>query len=605
MHEGLTTFRAYLRCLARHAGVRLWLALGLLAAMGLLEGGGVLLLVPLLDSIGLGKTSNPGGLTGFAVSALQHLHVPRTLPVVLGGFVAVMAAQAWLRAYSSVLNSRIETSFTCFLRERLYQALVRADWLFFTRQRSSDITQALMEELQRVGFGTQQLLSLLALVGMAVVQILLALSVSPWLTALALGCGALVALALRPLTRRAHELGRIGVQKRAEMAAAVTEHLGGMKVAKSHGREAHHLEIFHRIIHDIAAHWMRAIRLNATTRVWFEVGPILVLSAFLYCAVAVARIPTAELVLLAFIFTRLLSRLVTIQTNWQQVMQTLPSFAATESLRRRFLAAAEPAGPETPRPIALQREIRFDDVWFRYDPARETAVIRGVNLVIPARRVTALCGPSGAGKSTLADLLLGLLRPVAGRILIDGEPLDGPRLHDWRQVVGYVPQETFLFHDTVRANLLWGRPEATEADLRAALRAAAAEEFVDLLPRGLDTVLGDRGVRLSGGERQRIALARALLRQPALLVLDEATSALDTQNERLIQQAIEQLHGELTIVLIAHRLSTVRMADQIIVLKDGQIVETGAGADLCRREGGVFRELAAAGATDVGQIGSS
>jgi ATP-binding cassette subfamily C protein len=153
--------------------------------------------------------------------------------------------------------------------------------------------------------------------------------------------------------------------------------------------------------------------------------------------------------------------------------------------------------------------------------------------------------------------------------------------------------------------LLWGRPEATEADLRAALRAAAAEEFVDLLPRGLDTVLGDRGVRLSGGERQRIALARALLRQPALLVLDEATSALDTQNERLIQQAIEQLHGELTIVLIAHRLSTVRMADQIVVLKDGQIVETGAWADLCRREGGVFRELAAAGATDVGQIGSS
>jgi ATP-binding cassette subfamily C protein len=192
-----------------------------------------------------------------------------------------------------------------------------------------------------------------------------------------------------------------------------------------------------------------------------------------------------------------------------------------------------------------------------------------------------------------------LLQPTAGRILIDGEPLAGPRLHAWRQSIGYVPQETFLFHDTVRANLLWARPEATEAEVRAALRAAAAEEFVNQLPHGLDTVTGDRGVRLSGGERQRLALARAVLRQPSILVLDEATSSLDTQNERFIQQALEQLHGELTIVLIAHRLSTVRIADQIIVLKGGRMVETGAWDDLCQREGGVFRELAAAGTTSL------
>jgi ATP-binding cassette subfamily C protein len=218
-----------------------------------------------------------------------------------------------------------------------------------------------------------------------------------------------------------------------------------------------------------------------------------------------------------------------------------------------------------------------------------------VNLTIPARQVTAICGPSGAGKSTLADLLLGLLQPSAGRILIDGEPLAGSRLHAWRQSIGYVPQETFLFHDTVRANLLWARPEATESEVRAALRAAAAAEFVSQLPDGLDTVTGDRGVRLSGGERQRLALARAILRQPSLLVLDEATSSLDTQNEQFIQQALERLHGELTIVIIAHRLSTVRVADQIIVLKGGRMVETGAWDDLCQREGGVFRELAFAG----------
>jgi ATP-binding cassette subfamily C protein len=595
--KNLPLIRSYMRCLAAQGGARLWLALTLLVAMGLLEGSGLVMLVPLLESIGLGRTADLGRMGNLALSALHACHVPPTLPWVLAIFVTVMSAQAWLRAYSSVVNTRIETSFTCFLREQLYRAMILADWLFFTRQRSSDVTQALMDELQRVGYGTQQLLAMLGLVGVAAVQVLLAFSLSPALTMLAFACGAAVIFLLRPLTQRAHESGVLTMEKRKEMAAVVSEHLGGMKVAKSHGRETHHLELFHRVIHDIAGHWNRVIRFNAITRAWFEIGALLALSVFLYCAVAIARVQTADLVLLAFIFTRLLSRMVAIQDNWQRAMQALPSFVATERLRERFLAAAEPVRPEATRRIALRREICFEGVDFRYDPGRAAAVLRGMSLRIPAQQVTAICGPSGAGKSTLADLLLGLLKPSAGRILIDGEPLDNRRLHDWRQSVGYVPQETFLFHDSVRANLAWAQPGATEPELRAALRAAAAEEFVDKLPLGLDTVLGDRGVRLSGGERQRLALARALLRKPAVLVLDEATSALDTQNERLIQAAIEQLHGELTIVIIAHRLSTVRMADQIIVLQDGQIVETGSWEDLCRRENGLFRQLATAGVT--------
>ena len=599
MHDVWPTFRAYVRCLLRHAGGRLWLSLALLSLIGLLEGGGLLLLPSLLKLLGLGEISGVAGIGQAATAVLQSGHLPVTLGTVLAGLVVVLAVQAGLRVYLDVLNAQIETGFTCYLRERFYRAMVGADWLFFTRQRSSDIVQALTEELQRVGFGTQQLLSLASLAGMAVVQVALALTLSPTLTALALTCGAAVALALRPLGRQAHALGRISQEKRAEMAAAVTEHLGGMKIAKSHGREAHHLELFCRVIRDIAAHWVRAMRVQARSRAGLEMGTVLALCAFLYLAVAVVGIKPAALVLLAFIFMRLVPRIAAIQSSWQRVLQALPSFEAAERLRVQFLAAPEPAWPDAPVRIALRQEVRFEDVSFRYSDERDAAALQEVNLVIPARQVTAVCGPSGAGKSTLADLLLGLLQPTTGRILIDGEPLAGPRLHAWRQSIGYVPQETFLFHDTVRANLLWARPEATEAEVRAALRAAAAEEFVNQLPQGLDTVTGDRGVRLSGGERQRLALARAVLRQPSILVLDEATSSLDTQNERFIQQALEQLHGELTIVLIAHRLSTVRIADQIIVLKGGRMVETGAWDDLCQREGGVFRELAAAGTTSL------
>jgi len=205
--------------------------------------------------------------------------------------------------------------------------------------------------------------------------------------------------------------------------------------------------------------------------------------------------------------------------------------------------------------------------------------------------MTALVGASGAGKSTLADLTLGLLTPNTGRVLVDGEPLTGDRLAAWRNSIGYVPQEPFLFHDTIRANLLWARPDATEEDLRVVLRAAAAEEFVTRLPQGLDTVVGDRGVRLSGGERQRLTLARALLRRPTLLVLDEATSSLDHENERLVQEAIAKLHGELTLVVIAHRLSTVQQAEQVVVMGEGRVLESGSPDELIQHGDGLFRQL--------------
>jgi ATP-binding cassette subfamily C protein len=187
--------------------------------------------------------------------------------------------------------------------------------------------------------------------------------------------------------------------------------------------------------------------------------------------------------------------------------------------------------------------------------------------------------------------VMGLIGPKAGRIVVDGRVLDESWMRGWREGIGYVAQETVLFHDTVLANLRWAHPEATEAEVWEALRAAAAEEFVRALPEGLETVLGDRGVRLSGGERQRLALARALLRRPALLILDEATSALDPENERRIRAAIAALHGRVTILLITHRLSSVRDADAIHVMEAGRLVESGDWASLLARPAGRFREL--------------
>ena len=589
------TFGAYFRTLALHGRGRLALALSLLVVLGLVEGSGLLVLLPLLTSIGLGRPSDAGGVQRFAILLLKMAHVPFVLPALLAVFLGLVAIRAGLRAWVDILNARIEISFTDFLRERIYRAVVRADWLFFLRQRSSDVTHAIIEELSRVGYGTQQMLALLSVAGVSLVQVGLAFVLSPVLTLLVAACGTAFALTLHPLTRRIHRLDLVIEGKRSDMAAAVIEHLGGMKVAKSHGREARHFALFDGMLREIAGQWSRAVRLTAVKKASFEIGIALILSAFIYSAVSIVRIDPAKLVLIGVIFVRLLSSVAAIQDTGQGLAQALPSFAVTEKLRQRYLGAAESVSPEPPRRIALERDVRFENVSFHYDPALPFAAIQDVSLIIPARQVTAFCGASGAGKSTLADLLLGLLRPTEGRILIDSAPLLGRRLHDWRQSIGYVSQETFLFHDTVRANLLWAQPSADEADLQSALRAAAADQFVSQLPCGLDTVIGDRGMRLSGGERQRLALARALLRKPALLVLDEATSSLDTHNERLIQDAIKQLHGEFTIVVIAHRLSTVRTAEQIAVLERGRLVEIGTWSELAGREDGAFRQLIAAG----------
>ena len=203
--------------------------------------------------------------------------------------------------------------------------------------------------------------------------------------------------------------------------------------------------------------------------------------------------------------------------------------------------------------------------------------------------VTALLGPNGAGKSTLADVLTGLLKPDTGKLRIDDTEASGPERLRWRHSVAYVPQEVFLFHDTIRNNLLWAKPDASDSTLRKALEMSAAE-FVFKLPDGMDSVVGDAGIRLSGGERQRIALARALLRQPSLLILDEATSALDTESERHIRHALEALMKNRTTLVIAHRLSTVENADRIIVLEEGRIVEIGSHADLIGK-GGQYANL--------------
>lgn len=581
-----------MQALWAYGRLRLVGACGLLIGAGLTEGSGLLLLVPLLQALGLtADGSAPTGLSHVVGQGLRALGLPQTLPTILGLYVVLATAHTGLLRWCELRMQEIQLGFVDHLRLRLYTALGRANWQFLSQQRLSDFTASLTTDMGRLSRGTQACLDGLVAGCLLLVHIVVACRLSVVMTSLALGIGALLAGCLWPQMRRSRELGGLLTQANQAMFHAVSDFLDGLKLAKSYGAEERYRDTFALSILTLRQQVLHFLRSNTLVRLLSHIGATLALSLLVYTATTVVHLPTADLLVLVFIFARLMPILSRVQSSAQQVLHMLPSFANAMQLETRCATAAEAQGASEAWQPQLQHEVRFQAVSFRYDPQSPRAVLTDIALAIPARQTTALVGPSGAGKSTLADLLLGLLLPDAGTLSVDGAPLTPARIPLWRRHVAYVPQETFLFNDTVRANVLWAQPAAADDALWQALHLAAAETFVRQLPHGLDTMLGDRGVRLSGGERQRLALARALLTHPLLLILDEATSALDAEHERQIQQALEELHGALTIVIIAHRLSTVQHADHLIVLDQGRVVETGVWRDLSTRPGGRFQAL--------------
>lgn len=592
------TIRTYLATLVSVMSWKVALALALMVCLSLTEGIGLLLLVPLLQLVGLdAQQGSMGRLAEIVSSLFAAVGVRPTLIAVLGLYVLIISMHALLYRWQMILNFTLQHEFVASLRRRLYGTIADTNWLFFSRSRSSDFTHALTAELERVGEATDLLLHLIAASMVTIPYIAFALRLSAVMTGLVLACGAGLMWLLRGKTRVAHVAGEGLSKAMSGLYAAVTEHFGGMKTAKSYGAEDRHAEIFVKLTERVRHTYIRTARNYAELNFWFEVGSVLALSLILYLSFEVLAMPTAEVLLLLFLFARIVPRFSAVQQSCQRFVNLLPAFSAVMTMQVRCEAAAEPKAGRAEQ-VNLLYGIQFEQVSFGYQDNGKPPVIWNLDLIIKAGQTTAIVGPSGAGKSTIADLVTGLLVPDQGRVLVDGMPLRPERMRAWRDQIGYVSQDTFLFHDTIRANLLWACPNAGDEEIDHALRLAAAEAFVSGLSKGLDTILGDRGVLVSGGERQRLALARALLRRPSLLILDEAMSNVDSENERFIQRALEEIHGQMTILVITHRLSTIRNADVIHVLEQGRLVQSGTWDALAAGEHGRFLALCRAQGLD-------
>jgi ATP-binding cassette subfamily C protein len=476
-----------------------------------------------------------------------------------------------------------------------YRGLLQAKWEFYLRKRKSEFNHVMSTELGRVNLGTSLFLQAVSSFLFTLLQIAIALWLAPVLTIAVLISGGLLALFSRKFIKKSKRIGEQTTELSKYYFSGISEHFNGIKEIKSNRLEQSHIHWFNKLTEHMERNFIQFGRVNSLSQFIYRVSSVVLIAGFVYLALEMMHTPAQQLVVVVLIFSRLWPRFIGMQSNMEQLVSCLPAFHTMRQLQKEYEADQElskTAFEDEPEDFRFVDGIECLDVDYRYDPHASQYALRNVNVHIPANRMTAIVGKSGSGKSTLIDMLMGLIQPESGQVLIDGVSLrDERKLLSLRSAIGYVPQDPFLFNESIRYNLKLVDPEASDEQLWSALKFAASDEFVRQLPQGLDTVIGDRGIRLSGGERQRIVLARAILKRPAILVLDEATSALDSENERLIQQALEELKGSVTIIVIAHRLSTIRNADHVIVMDRGRVIQQGGYTQLSQENKGAFKLL--------------
>ena len=563
------------------------LTLILMVFISLTEGIGLILLVPLLQLVGLDVQYGPlNQIEQLIFSVFGFFGIKPTLISVLTLFVLVTGLNAFINRLQSIRIADIEYGYVSYLRNELYSAITRSKWLFFSKKRSSDFTHALTNEIDRIGLGTYQLLYLITNIAVIIVYFLFAIKISLEITVLTVLAGIFMLVLLKRKTSLAQLKGEKISQEVKNFYSEVLQHLDGMKTVKSYRMESTNIEEFNKLNDNLKKSYVDTITNYSDVSFIFNLSSAVILSILVFILIDVLAIPTAALLILIFLFIRMVPKFSTIQQNYQYFINMLPSFVNVMEIQEACEKEYEIELKQDE--IKMHNEIRLENISFSY--GENDFTINNLSLTVPAGKTTAIIGPSGAGKSTIADMVMGLITPTDGRITMDNKTLSPENMLNWRSQIGYVAQDPFLFHDTIRANLLVARPNANENDIKDALQMAAAEEFISKLPQGLETVVGDRGVRLSGGEKQRLTLARALLSSPNLLILDEATSNLDSENEKLIQDSIEKLHGKMTILVIAHRLSALKRADNIYLIENGKLIDGGTLNELIYR-GGRFKEL--------------
>jgi ABC-type multidrug transport system fused ATPase/permease subunit len=558
-------------------------SLALFAASSASEALALGMLVPLLESTSAGSGGNVfttlledlgfrgRGVTWAAAGALALFSIFAAVTR-FGGNVAIFAVRSRIEAY-------VRTDFT--------DRLLDMSWSSFLMLHFGDIANSLMNESSQVGSGVQSFLTAACSTAATLVFAILALLLSPELTLVVIGFAFMGLVVLRPMGRHAESHTRGFTEATTAVARRIADVLGNLKFFRSTG--SYRREQFAEGYEAYAASFQRTLVSPFLVALIYEVSALVFMTALLVLSlIGKAAVPATTVVFIA-IFYRLSPRINILQSALVSLSLQYPWL--TRWQERRAAAVAHRAQSTGTLQPTFTRAIAAEELSFTFHHG-SAEVLQGISWKLRPGETVAFVGESGAGKTTTLDLVTGLLSPTAGRITVDGVSLMELDLDAWRRQIGLVLQDSPLFHATVRENVVGDRDADDELVWRC-LASAHAKNFVEELPEQLDTVIGERGGRLSGGERQRIGLARALYRQPRLLILDEATSQLDSVSENIVLDALGELRGRVSMMIVAHRLVTVEMADRIYVLEGGRIMQTGSWNELLADSDGLFARMAA------------
>ena len=562
----------------------------------LLDGFAIALLIPFLNILfHQPATTMPKGfvgnllhtfvggqiIPGDEMRSLRNVIILVMIAVILKNLLVWVAGQ---------FGAALQEYVTRDLRNSVYRHLAHLPLGYFTQMKAGQIlSRVINDTFETRLILTQIVTQSLQSASLVLVYIAILFSISWKLSLIALVILPVLGLSLQPMLKKLRRGNLRRGNVHGEMTSVLQETISGIRLVKASGAESYEEARFADGSNKYARSSLKLTRLALLAPPITEIIGTLIAVLILWIGAWQVLRGGAMTGATLLAFLTLVLRLLQPLKQLSQMRTTAQSSLA--SAERLFEILDSPAEYQLDRgtrdKALFERELRFEHVDFSYGDA---PVLKGVDLTARKGEVVALVGPSGSGKSTLVDLIPRFYEPARGRIVIDGVDTREIKLPALRSLTGIVSQETVLFHDSVRNNIAYGAPgKYTQQQIEAAARAANAHDFILELPRGYDTLLGERGTRLSGGQRQRLAIARALLSDPPILILDEATSALDTESERLVQEAIDRLLRGRTVFVIAHRLSTIAHADQILVLDRGEIVEQGSHAELLARRGAYYR----------------
>jgi len=566
----------------------LYLGLTAMLISSLLDGLGMGLLLPFLRTV-LNESAVLQLPQLFLTTGLNHwlAQQDKAMLIVLFGavYIGMIAVKVYFFYFSQVLTADYREELLALLKKRMYEDCLNAPMSYFDSVQLGKLSSSLIVEVSSVGSMINAFFNAITNLLIVAAYLLALIFVSWQLTLLVIALLSTVAFGLTYLMKKIKESGRSVVAIKRGMSARLTDSLSGIRVVKSSGAEAFELREFGAICDTMKRandnlHRKENLIEPLTELITMGAAMAILIGSYQFL-ISMGLLGRSELLLFMLVLIRVLpvtKRFNTARSNIQENFSALDKVIDTLSLPLRY---PPPSGHRLF--TGLSRGIVFKDVKFGY-PNRPL-LLDGLNLEIRCGQTVALVGASGAGKSTLATLIPRLYELLGGSLTINGEDIRSYDIASLRRHIGIVAQDTYIFNASVKYNITYGLEGIDEHRIVEVARLANAHEFISKLPDGYHTLLGDRGVQLSGGQRQRLAIARAILRDPDILVLDEATSALDSQSEALVQEALERIRHNRTVLVIAHRLATVRSADQIVVMEKGQILEQGTHEQLIARRG--------------------